>query len=153
MPLSHARCAKSAIVWMVFLETYQHFLWLKEVITYPSPISSARIQFKFLEWMLASHSKPACWYGRKTPRSNAGGLMKAFGSHSTGATAYGLRYRGIRMSSVSSPISDPALSTSCRGGEPSTPDADRFANLVGTSGRSLSLSYVMGIGCGIGTSS
>src|SRR5260221_3117503 len=101
------------MVWMVFLEADQRMSEERKENTHPSPISSARMQLRFLLWMLTSHSSPVCWYGRNIPRSSAGGFIAAAGSHSTGATAYGFRYRGIRVAcSDSSSIADEACSAS-----------------------------------------
>src|SRR5712671_399356 len=81
------------------------------------------MQFRFLVW-IESHSNLACWYGRNIPQSSTGGLTTAAASHSTGATAYGLRYCGMRLSSSSSsPIADAASSSCARGVPPSTPDS------------------------------
>ena len=62
VPFSQARWANRAIVCMVF----------------PSPISSARMPFSLFSYIVASQSRPTCWYSRRLCFSRKGIAVLTF---------------------------------------------------------------------------
>ena len=73
-PFSQARWARRAMVWMVL----------------PSPISSARMPLSRFSCMVASQSRPTCWYSRRLCFSRKGTLVftcKVQGCHTAESTA------------------------------------------------------------------
>lgn len=62
IPLSQARCARRAMVMIVF----------------PRPISSAKIPFNLFSYIVTSQSKPMCWYSRKECLRRNGNFVLTF---------------------------------------------------------------------------